>query len=624
MSVSSLPSAASGSSNRSTPISTSSTQLSQGVVPYKTLSPSGSLIALSKLGDDEIKSKKPEELLRIIRRMEAESRAFVAEHAAIIKDVNRRIHINAMETRGLKEINQKLQDDNQELRDLCCFLDDDRQHSRKLAREWQRFGRYTSSVMRSEVSNYQEKLADLERKQEELVSENSELKELCLFLDQERLRYNTNLRDDGDGSSNSTTAGLEDNGLINGLPGSDSVTPTEQRPVQDSRQYIQQLEEQVRQLEEEKKTLAQKSERNVGDGYRPPADRKPHNRSDTRSAPVGNNNESMGGRKSITPTPRGDNSSPSKPEAVVHAMKVLEVHENLEKPRVDSTGNNLDDKEKAIVREMCNVVWRKLGDTNPEGGSSNFYENIPARQPAQQPPPQQPRSISQPSFSHQRVLSPPPNRRPDRYHGNNHQSQHSHQAYNQRYPSTSTSLGHLNQYHDDLTGGTDLVPGITQTVHSQNLPSHQQYRSPPPPPINHNSSRAPPPPPNYHFNERSPPPPSQQNYENIPPPLPQKPKPVGQGYNDRPQRSDRISTSSYTDHRKPADMREMTHNYNKRSRPDQREMNYRPHQIPRDNSRERILDSAPSTSRSWDQERRTTDYDQRNLRQNHPPFDSYH
>lgn len=237
MSVSSLPSAASGSSNRSTPISTSSTQLSQGVVPYKTLSPSGSLIALSKLGDDEIKSKKPEELLRIIRRMEAESRAFVAEHAAIIKDVNRRIHINAMETRGLKEINQKLQDDNQELRDLCCFLDDDRQHSRKLAREWQRFGRYTSSVMRSEVSNYQEKLADLERKQEELVSENSELKELCLFLDQERLRYNTNLRDDGDGSSNSTTAGLEDNGLINGLPGSDSVTPTEQRPVQGMVKY---------------------------------------------------------------------------------------------------------------------------------------------------------------------------------------------------------------------------------------------------------------------------------------------------------------------------------------------------------------------------------------------------
>lgn len=59
------------------------------------------------------------------------------------------------ELRSLKEANQRLSDDNQELRDLCCFLDDDRQKGRKLAREWQRFGRYTASVMRQEVSAYQ-------------------------------------------------------------------------------------------------------------------------------------------------------------------------------------------------------------------------------------------------------------------------------------------------------------------------------------------------------------------------------------------------------------------------------------------------------------------------------------
>jgi hypothetical protein len=35
--------------------------------------------------------------------------------------------------------------------------------------------------------------------------------------------------------------------------------------------------------------------------------------------------------------------------------QVLEVHENLERPKVDVGGENLDDKEKAIVREMCNV-----------------------------------------------------------------------------------------------------------------------------------------------------------------------------------------------------------------------------------------------------------------------------
>ncbi|KAA0708881.1 Coiled-coil domain-containing protein 85C-B [Triplophysa tibetana] len=55
-------------------------------------------------------------------------------------------------------------------------------------------------------------------------------------------------------------------------------------------------------------------------------------------------------------------SSVQKPEAVVHAMKVLEVHDNLDKKLTEENEEDLSEKEKAIVREMCNVVWRKLGD----------------------------------------------------------------------------------------------------------------------------------------------------------------------------------------------------------------------------------------------------------------------
>lgn len=55
-------------------------------------------------------------------------------------------------------------------------------------------------------------------------------------------------------------------------------------------------------------------------------------------------------------------SAGQKPEAVVHAMKVLEVHENLDRQLQHSCEEDLSEKEKAIVREMCNVVWRKLGD----------------------------------------------------------------------------------------------------------------------------------------------------------------------------------------------------------------------------------------------------------------------
>lgn len=61
-------------------------------------------------------------------------------------------------------------------------------------------------------------------------------------------------------------------------------------------------------------------------------------------------------------TPSGEPSPPAdylpvgqKPEAVVHAMKVLEVHENLEKKIPEDYNEDLSEKEKAIVREMCNV-----------------------------------------------------------------------------------------------------------------------------------------------------------------------------------------------------------------------------------------------------------------------------
>ncbi|XP_045150119.1 coiled-coil domain-containing protein 85A [Echinops telfairi] len=86
----------------------------------------------------------------------------------------------------LGDINQKLQQDNQELRDLCCFLDDDRQKGKRASREWQRLGRYTAGVMHKEVAVYLQKLRELEAKQEEVVKENLELKELCVLLDEEK------------------------------------------------------------------------------------------------------------------------------------------------------------------------------------------------------------------------------------------------------------------------------------------------------------------------------------------------------------------------------------------------------------------------------------------------------
>ncbi|KAJ0067372.1 hypothetical protein NL108_018356, partial [Boleophthalmus pectinirostris] len=84
------------------------------------------------------------------------------------------------------DVNQKLQEDNQELRDLCCFLDDDRQKGKRVSREWQRLGRFSAGIMRKEVTIYLQKLRELESKQAEVLRENLELKEVCLMLEEER------------------------------------------------------------------------------------------------------------------------------------------------------------------------------------------------------------------------------------------------------------------------------------------------------------------------------------------------------------------------------------------------------------------------------------------------------
>ncbi|XP_006793055.1 coiled-coil domain-containing protein 85C-B isoform X5 [Neolamprologus brichardi] len=327
---------------------------------------------LSQLTDDELLRCSKDELVRKLRRVDGEKMNLMIEHGNMMKDINRRLQVHLHEIRNLKEINQKLQDDNHELRELCCFLDDDRQKGKKLSREWQRFGRYTASAMWKEVGTYMMKLKELEANQETVLRENSELKEIILMLDEERngagsrssidsqssltnLNGGTNtVRDVGDGSSTSSTgsAGSPDHHnhnhnhmhkpTENGKMGTtirrsmdDLSAPHHHRSIPNglndsSTNYIRQLETKVRILEDDNNKLLSQ-----GTGRLPTSESSPAT---------------------------GYLSCVQKPEAVVHAMKVLEVHENLDKQVPEDYEDDLSEKEKAIVREMCNVVWRKLGD----------------------------------------------------------------------------------------------------------------------------------------------------------------------------------------------------------------------------------------------------------------------
>lgn len=318
-----------------------------------------------RYSDEEFHRHPSVDMLKFVRKSEADTR--------MPTDTNRHMQMQNLvsELRSLKEANQRLADDNQELRDLCCFLDDDRQKGRKLAREWQRFGRYTASVMRQEVSAYQNKLRELDNKQQELIKDNLELKELCLYLDEERggssicpscgSSTGGNLRDDGDGSSSSTNADepavpQQFNSTENNQPRRSASRErllhenlARQRSTLNDQtmQYVRTLEQRIKQLEDEKRSLTNKVNQlatTVGD---PPVE-----------IPPENNNAILSGR----------------PEAVVRALQVLEVREQLEREGrmpergetiSETTTGDMDDGEKALVREMCNVVWRKLEEGPP-------------------------------------------------------------------------------------------------------------------------------------------------------------------------------------------------------------------------------------------------------------------
>ncbi|XP_010893137.1 coiled-coil domain-containing protein 85C-A [Esox lucius] len=354
---------------------------------------------LNRLSDEELSRLGKEELIRRLRRADNEKMNLMVEHGNMMKDVNRRLQVHLHEIRSLKEINQKLQDDNLELRELCCFLDDDRQKGKKLSREWQRFGRYTAGVMWKDVSVYQQKLKELEANQDSVMRENLELKEIILMLDEERNGAGsrssidsqsslTNLnggtgtvRDVGDGSSTSSTgsAGSPDHHHNHIHKPSEEKTASLRRSMDDlsvphihnglndvSSNYIRQLETKVRILEEDNKQLLSQ-QANSGDLK---SLRKGlslyHSESQlsslTKYQPDTLNNGSVRTSNREPPAPAGYLSVGQKPEAVAHAMKVLQVHENLEKKLPEDYDENLSEKEKAIVREMCNVVWRKLGD----------------------------------------------------------------------------------------------------------------------------------------------------------------------------------------------------------------------------------------------------------------------
>ncbi|RWS24707.1 coiled-coil domain-containing protein 85C-like protein [Leptotrombidium deliense] len=306
--------------------------------------------------DDELLGQlSREELISRIRSLEARNRKLLYDNGAMMKDINH--HLTTIQS--LKRSNYQLMTDNTELRDMCCYLDDERSRARTISREWQSFGTHMSRVMRHEVKSYSSKLSQLETKQFELVRENFELKQLCLLLDN---AIATRENPDGSTGSSNTEDSSRNIHATNSTTNTNVRNSQQQHRVVLSQQileYIRSLEAKVQQLEWEKKQLCDlHSNPDTMDSY--------ENNSITHSE----NNQT---------SPRD-----CPPAAVTEAMRVLRIQESMNSScgsgsdAIQTTNNsntehheNGDETEmdnvtleqqRAIVRSLCNVAWRKIED----------------------------------------------------------------------------------------------------------------------------------------------------------------------------------------------------------------------------------------------------------------------
>ena len=147
-----------------------------GMVPLRpgSITPSDSMMIDSQYFNDRIRS------------LESEKLTIMIEHNNLIKEFNKRMESHLEEIRALKDSNVQYETELRDLQELSVFLDDDRRKCRRLAKEWQRFGRHTVTVLRGEMAGYQEKNKTLESRQQKLLKENTELRDLCVYLDQQR------------------------------------------------------------------------------------------------------------------------------------------------------------------------------------------------------------------------------------------------------------------------------------------------------------------------------------------------------------------------------------------------------------------------------------------------------
>lgn len=314
---------------------------------------------------EDLRSRGADELAQLFKASEQEKLRLTAEHSRSAKDLNRTIQTHVMEIRCLREQNQKLLSENEELRDLCCYLDGGRQKEQRTVEEWQKFGRYTTDLMQNDVKMYRGKLGSLEIKVDMLMKENLELKELCVLLAEDKgglllLSGSDSLLDRvaGDGSSSSSPP--NEKVPVRGSTVRNNATDDRLVTFNDEAvRYLRHLEARVSQLVMENDRLVQQQNSIDDRDYRKFVVTAEPAPTGQKTGPVCPKPHRMTDHP-LDYVPTADDG--------IRAMKVLNVHDQVHSSSSQSRESNddvMDESEKEIVRQMCKVVWRKLGSTAP-------------------------------------------------------------------------------------------------------------------------------------------------------------------------------------------------------------------------------------------------------------------
>lgn len=144
-------------------------------------------------------------------------------------------------------------------------------------------------------------------------------------------------------------------------------------------QYVRSLERRIQQLEKERSecntntaptsssTIINSQQHHLQQQQQLQQQQRQHR--ETQQPQLSNHSQKLAQQTTVLTDGLADPMS-GRPEAVVRALQVLEVREQLERDRLANltgqTIDQMDDGEKALVREMCNVVWRKL-EGSPNG-----------------------------------------------------------------------------------------------------------------------------------------------------------------------------------------------------------------------------------------------------------------